>query len=109
MGLYQVCTYEDLGVQNSRTAGVPVFEPKKYIEECSKLIFRTTWRLKFGMLHFLAIVYEVYSNGGPSIVNGPATGVPGLNIINTQKNILKSFSSEHLCSDALDLERSIVW
>ena len=46
---------------------------------CLKIFFsRTAWLrcLKFGMLHCLVVLYQVYSNQGPRVQDGPAPGGP---------------------------------
>ena len=62
------------------------FEPLKYIRKYSKVFFfRTSWPryLKFDMYHCLVVLYQVCSNEGPRVQDGPGSGVLGSNHRNT--------------------------
>ena len=88
MVLYQVCSNGGPRVQNGPGAGGLGFETKKYL----KIFFsRTAWLrcLKFGMKHCLVVLYQVCSNGGPRVQNGPGAGGLGFET----KKYLKIFFS----------------
>ena len=83
-----------LGVQTDPTPGDPWFESYRYIENFQKnFYFRTTWlrSLKFGMWHCQWVLYQVSSNEGPRVYNGPSprgTGFELQKYIKILKNLL---------------------
>ena len=76
MDLYQVYLNGGPEVRNGPAAGGGLgFKNEIYF----KIFFsRTAWLrcLKFGMWHCLVVLYQVCSNQGPRVQDGPAPGGP---------------------------------
>ena len=70
MDFNQVSSNGDPGIQNGPAAGGLGFKNEIYFKI---ILSRTAWLrcMKFGMYHCLVVVYQVYSNQGPRVGDGP--------------------------------------